>query len=133
MRRTLIILLLLALAGGVAAYFAHTRKQQELHAAVRRDAALKDNLFQMRKAIDHFRQAEGRYPHALQELVPKYIREIPKDPITNEANWRLTTEETVVPSNDFGQAPSEGAKSVILDVHSAAPGAGHDGVRYADY
>lgn len=133
MRRALILLILLALAGGVAAYIVQTRKQQEIHAAAGRDAALKENLFQMRKAIDNFREAEGRYPHSLGELVPKYIRMIPKDPITNEANWRLTTEETVVPSNDFGQAPSEGAKSVILDVHSAAPGVGRNGVRYADY
>src|SRR5215212_2265114 len=44
-----------------------------------REAALKDDLFQMRKAIDNFYADKQRYPASLEELVPNYIRSIPKD------------------------------------------------------
>ena len=76
------------------------RKEKEAHFA--RAAALMDNLATMRKAIDTFHATEGRYPRTLEELVPKYIRRIPPDPVTGSATtWRVTTEETVQQSRDF--------------------------------
>lgn len=98
-----------------------------------RQAALKDNLFQLRKAIDNYRADNGQHPPSLEALVPKYIRKIPADPITQKADWRVTTEESVAPSADFTTAPSSASSSVVVDVHSAAEGADRDGKPYASY
>jgi general secretion pathway protein G len=98
-----------------------------------RDAALKDNLAQMRKAIDNYRADHHTNPPSLEALVPNYIRRIPADPITLKPDWRVTTEESVQPSADFTTAPSGGSTSVVVDVRSAAPGTDRDGVPYANY
>ncbi len=51
------------------------------------EAALVHNLAEMRKAIDDFYADTQRYPNDLNELVPKYLRRIPDDPITKTADW----------------------------------------------
>lgn len=98
-----------------------------------RDAVLKQHLAEMRAALARYKADHGRYPHRLEDLVPAYLRRIPPDPITHEANWRLTTEETVQPSSDFQSATAPAPQSVVIDVHSAAPGADRDGVLYSNY
>lgn len=98
-----------------------------------RDLALKNTLAGMRSAIASFRADQGRQPHNLEELVPKYLPAIPPDPITGAQTWRLTTEETVQPSSDFQPSTGPAAASVIIDVHSGAPGADRDGVLYSNY
>lgn len=46
------------------------------------------NIATLRDAIDKFYADQGRYPQALDELVAKnYLRHIPKDPITEAADW----------------------------------------------
>jgi general secretion pathway protein G len=105
----------------------------ERHDAAR-DQTLKHDLAVMRQAIEKYRATEGRYPYSLQELVPRYLRAIPPDPITNSTNtWRVTTEETVQPSTDFTSDTAAASRSVIVDVHSGAPGADRDGVLYSNY
>jgi general secretion pathway protein G len=94
------------------------------------DAALKDNLFQMRKAIDNFYETQKRYPYTLEELVPNYLRRIPVDPVTGSAKtWRLVTEETVQPNADFTTATTATTepRPGIIDVHSGA------GKPYSEY
>jgi general secretion pathway protein G len=114
-----------------AAYSARTiHKEKEQHYA--RAAALKDNLASMRKAIARFRETEGRYPRTLPELVPKYLRRIPTDPVTNKAEWRLETEETVQPSTDFTEKVPATA-SYVIDVRSTAGGKDADGVPFSTY
>jgi len=98
-----------------------------------RDAVLKDQLTQMRTAIAKYRADKGSFPPSLDALTPKYIRRIPADPITLDTNWRLTTEESVQPSADFTTAASSASSSVVVDVHSAAPGSDRTGVPYANY
>jgi general secretion pathway protein G len=96
------------------------------------EAVLKENLTQMRKAIDNFYADHQRYPATLEELVPNYIREIPRDPMTGSATtWRVITEETVQPNADFttattGTVPSP-ARPGIVDVRSGA------GKPYSEY
>src|SRR5688500_14410187 len=98
-RRLAIILGVIMILG--AAYGARVIRNEKV-AHFRRAAALQDHLNGMRKAIDEFRSVEGRYPRNLEELVPKYLRRIPVDPVTGSAStWRVTTEETVQPSSDF--------------------------------
>jgi general secretion pathway protein G len=108
--------------------------RREKHAHFARAAALSDNLATMRKAIDNFYAAEKRYPRSLQELVPKYIKRIPKDPVTgSETTWKVTTEETVQPRNDFSTDPPAKTESYIIDVHSGASGKDATGTPFADY
>ncbi|HYH10303.1 MAG TPA: type II secretion system protein G [Thermoanaerobaculia bacterium] len=85
-----------------------------------RDAALKAYLAEMRAGIKTFHQEHGRYPHSLEELVPKHLRRIPVDPVTNSHDtWRLTTEEVVPQNADFTTAAAK-TQTFVLDVHSGA-------------
>jgi general secretion pathway protein G len=115
----LLLLALLALA---------CREDQE---RLRREEALKQNLAQMRRAIAAYHAEHGRYPAALQDLVPKHLPAVPADPLGGE--WRITTEETVQPSSDFQTTTSEAPAPVVIDVHSGAPGTDRNGVPYANY
>ena len=120
--RALSLLALLVLAGACERYDAE------------RDATLRQNVAGIRKAIANFRQDTGRYPYTLDELVPKYTREVPEDPFTNSnRTWRVTTEETVQPSSDFQTGTAAAPRSVIVDVHSTAEGADRNGVLYSSY
>lgn len=85
------------------------------------EAVLQQDLALMRDALDkHFADA-GRYPGTLDELVTKrYLRSIPKDPLTQAPSW------TVVP-------PSDPQKGGVFDVHSTAKGTGSNGTPYASW
>ena len=58
-----------------------------------KETALKQNLKEMREAIDHYHADKGEYPANLQTLVlERYLRFIPEDPITEKADtWQITT------------------------------------------
>ncbi len=97
-----------------------------------REAALKDNLFSMRKAIDNFYADKQRYPNDLNELVPNYIRRIPKDPITDQPDW-----EPVIDSPDPDAPPEtdpEGnpLQPGVVDIRSKATGQSLDNVPYTE-
>ena len=75
------------------------------------EAALKENLHEMREAIDAYHADKNKWPPALDALVTeKYLREIPRDPITQLVDWRTTPSEPD-PTN---QQDEPG----ISDVHS---------------
>lgn len=87
-----------------------------------REAVLKENLAQMRTAIDQYYADRGTYPRQLEELVErKYLRSIPADPFTE------TSSTWIASRADDQQA--EG----ISDVKSGADGVARDGTRYADW
>lgn len=87
-----------------------------------REAVLRENLHQMRDALDKYYGDNGRYPDKLQDLVTRrYLRRIPPDPITDsDQTWVL------VPPTD----PRMGG---IYDIHSGASGNGKDGTAYATW
>ena len=107
------------------------QKEKEAHFA--RATALKDTLSTMRKAIANFHDDHGRYPRTLEELVPNYIRQVPRDPVTGSTTWRLVTEETVQPSSDFTTGSPAKTETYIIDVHSGASGKDATGVPFATY
>lgn len=73
-----------------------------------RVAVQSQNLTVMRDAIDKFHGDRGRYPNSLDELVgAKYLRAIPVDPVTEQADW------VVIP-------PRGSALGQVFDVQSAA-------------
>jgi general secretion pathway protein G len=96
-------------------------RKMMLHA---RETVLRDDLFQMRKAIDQFTADKGAMPQSPDDLAGKYLREIPVDPITNERDWNWVT----------GEDPysTEGG-SGITDVHSSSTEEASDGTHYSDW
>ena len=104
-----------------------------------REAALKDNLFTMRKAIDNFYADKQRYPTDLNELVPNYIRRIPSDPITKQVDWELVMDDPLSaagrerrahPVRNRSRAPS--LQPGVIDVKSKAAGMTLDNVPYTE-
>jgi len=123
MRRVVIAVAVVVLAGGAFAAWQH-KKQVEARVQQGKREALRAELTVMRKAISNFHSDKGRYPHSLEELVPQYLRRVPVDPMTRSASWRLTTEESVHVSDDFTASTTSKSESVVIDVHSSAPGYG---------
>lgn len=85
-----------------------------------RESVLRQNLAQMRDAIDKYMGDNGRYPESLDELIAKrYLRKVPADPITERADtWIIVPPER----NDAGK---------VFDVRSGASGRARDGSDYA--
>jgi len=100
-----------------------------------REAALMDNLMSMRKAIDNFYADKQRYPSTLTELVPSYIRKIPKDPITDQQDWEEVMDD---PMSLDGEAPSAEtdpeamSQPGVVDVKSRAEGVTLSNVPYSE-
>lgn len=94
----------------------------QLHA---RETVLKQDLKDMRKAIDQFAADKEALPKELEDLASAgYIREIPTDPITGEKDWKVEEDEDTI-SREGGQG--------IVDVFSSASGEGSDGTPYSNY
>jgi general secretion pathway protein G len=90
-----------------------------------RETVLKENLWQMRRAIDQFNADKGRLPQSIDELVEnKYLRERPIDPIEEKAEW----------DEIQGDDPNdpEGGQGVT-DVKSLSDGSDAEGKAYRDY
>lgn len=99
-----------------------------------REAALKDNLFQMRKAIDNFYADKQRYPSSLEELVPNYIRRIPADPITMQPDWETVMDDPLSQEGEMSADtdPNAMAEPGIVDVKSRAEGQTLDNKPYSE-
>ena len=115
---TVIELLVVLAAIGLLLSIAAPRYLAHLDAA--RETALKQDLHQLRDAIDKFYGDQARYPAALDELVAKrYLRALPVDPITQRTDgWVIV-------------APPDKAAGTVFDVRSGAPGRASDGSAYA--
>jgi general secretion pathway protein G len=117
----LIVMVLLVLLAGVslALYGNSVTRGKE--------AALKEDLFQMRKAIDEYYADKGKYPSDLQSLVSeKYLRSIAPDPFTNSAEtWQQVPAE-LDPGNPAAEAG-------VADVKSGSDQTGSDGRPYSEW
>ena len=99
-----IILILLSLATG--RYVRSVERAKE--------AALKQDLAVMRKAIDEYTLDKLAAPQSLDDLVSAgYLREVPTDPITGKKDWLVDYETDVLIS-------PEQTSTGISDVHSAS-------------
>jgi len=86
-----------------------------------REAALRENLFILRDVIDQHYADHGTYPPALEVLVEKrYLRKVPKDPITGLENTWLLVADT----------DEHGVEAGIFDVKSGSDQAAMDGTLY---
>ena len=102
------------------------------------EAALKDNLTQLRKCIDNYYADKQHYPTSLEDLVPNYVRRIPPDPITKQADWELIMDNPLESSEGGTEAipaetdPNASQEPGIIDVKSKAPGETLDHVPYSE-
>ena len=90
-----------------------------------RETVLKENLWQLRRAIDQFSSDKGKLPASIDDLVTeKYLRDKPKDPITEKEEWDEI-------QGDDPNSP-EGAQG-MTDVKSLAEGDDSEGVPFSKY
>src|SRR3989440_7910635 len=90
-----------------------------------RETVLHDDLTRIRSLIDQYAADKGKLPQSLDDLVTAgYIREVPKDPITDEKEWKL----------DTGEDPysTEGGSGVI-NVHSSSSDVSTEGTPYSEW
>ena len=103
----LIVMVIITILSGisVAMYGNGVKKANE--------ATLKQDLHEMREAIDAYHADKNKWPPTLDALVTeKYLREIPRDPFTQAVDWRTT------PSEPDPTNPQD--EPGISDVHSAS-------------
>jgi len=90
-----------------------------------RETVLKDDLHKMRELIDQYAADKGKLPQSLDDLISSgYMREVPKDPITDNKDWNIVT----------GDDPysSEGGTGVT-DVHSSSSEVSTEGTPYSEW
>jgi general secretion pathway protein G len=111
-----------------------------------KERILRYDLWQMRDAIDHYKDAADRnlfqikldsqgYPPDLQTLVDgveiqgkkvRFLRRIPVDPITGKAEWGMRSMQDDPDSDSFGGQN-------LFDVYSKSDGTALDGTKYSDW
>lgn len=90
-----------------------------------KEAVLREDLYRFRDLIDQYQADKGRYPESLQALVADgYLRKIPTDPFTRQADWQ----EEPAPADPDN--PDEGG---IYDVHSASQELSSSGAPYSEW
>jgi general secretion pathway protein G len=87
-----------------------------------KEAALKENLSVLRRALDEYYSDTGKYPERLLALTEQhYLRAVPLDPVTNRS-------DTWVPV-----AGADEDDKTIIDVKSGARGKSLDGSEYGSW
>ena len=65
-----------------------------------KESVLRQNLFTLRTVIDEYTYDKAKAPQALQDLVTAgYLRQIPVDPMTGQADWTVEMEDAVTSVN----------------------------------
>ena len=122
---TLIELLIVMTLLVVLATIGMPTYQNSVHRA--REATLKEDLFRMRDAIDQYYADKTKYPQSLQDLVTDgYLREIPKDPITNSRDTWTTVAAEPDPNN-------VAAEPGVYDVKSGSEETSLEGTKYSEW
>jgi general secretion pathway protein G len=90
-----------------------------------RETVLKDDLHKMRELLDQYAADKGKLPQSLDDLVTAgYMRELPKDPITDNKDWVIAT----------GDDPySTQGGTGVTDVHSASGDVSSEGTPYSEW
>jgi general secretion pathway protein G len=108
-----------------------------------KERELRRDLWEMRDAIDRYKDAADKgamqvkadsmgYPPDLETLVNgvdiqdkkvKFLRRIPKDPMTGDTDWGLRSNQDDADSDSFGGQN-------VFDVHSKSIGTALDGTKY---
>ena len=117
---TLLELMIVMAIMGILITIAQPNLKQSIVRA--REAVLREDLYQIRDALDQYYADNGKYPAQLADLINQsektksYLRGIPKDPFTGADDWITIALES-----------EEGG---VFDVHSASPLVATDGTAY---
>ena len=92
-----------------------------------KEAVLKQDLFQLRDAIDQYYADKGQWPSTIDALVSEgYVRKLPEDPFTKSATtWQS------VPAEPDPNNPT--AEVGVYDIKSGSEATALDGTKYADW
>jgi general secretion pathway protein G len=91
-----------------------------------KESVLKQDLFTLRQVISQYTLDKQKAPQSLDDIVQAgYIKVVPKDPFTNEANWTVDQEDSV--------AAVDQTEPGIVDVHSASNLVATDGTEYSSW
>jgi len=91
-----------------------------------KESVLKQDLFTLRQVISQYTLDKQKAPQSLDDVVQAgYLKVIPKDPFTNEANWAPEQEDSTMAVDQ--QEPG------IVDVHSASNETATDGTAYSSW
>ena len=91
-----------------------------------RESVLRSNLQTLRNVISQYTLDKQKAPQSLDELVTAgYLRQVPIDPMTREANWEVVQEDVMMAVDQ--QDPG------ITDVHSASSATASDGTAYSTW
>ncbi|RRA47372.1 type II secretion system protein [Acidipila sp. EB88] len=122
---TLVELMIVMLIIGVLAAIAIPSYTASLRSA--REAVFNEDLHVMRQAIDSFTMDKEKAPQSLDDLVQSgYLKEIPKDPITQ-------SRDTWVPDQDDSVESVDQTSGGITNVHGGSAQAGTDGRPYSEW
>lgn len=90
-----------------------------------REVVLKENLWQMRRAIDQYTGDKGKLPANIDALVEaRYLHERPIDPVMNNTEWKeIMGEDTNTTDGSQG----------LKDVKTMADGEDSEGVAFSEY
>ena len=91
-----------------------------------KEGVLKQDLFTLRQVIDQYTLDKQKAPQSLDDIAAAgYIKKVPIDPFTSEANWTVDQEDATqaVDQQDPG----------INDVHSASNQTSSDGTAYSTW
>lgn len=116
----IVVTLIVVLAGiGISTYALSVRRAKE--------AVLREDLFRLRDAVDQYNADKGSYPPDLASLVSGgYLRQVPRDPITESADtWQIVMSEPDPANPD--------ATPGVFDVKSGAEGSAIDGTPYSEW
>jgi len=136
----IVAITILLILTGMAIPIARVRIKRE------RERELRYDLWQMRDAIDRYKDAADRnafqvkigtegYPPDLDTLVDgvdvggkkvRFLRKIPVDPMTGQADWATRSMQ------DDPQSQS-GSGQNVFDVHSRSQDTALDGTKYSDW
>jgi general secretion pathway protein G len=89
-----------------------------------KERVLKNNLRNMRTVMDEYTYDKQKAPQTLNDLVrQRYLRQIPVDPITGNADWKIIMED---PSNAVNQSEPR-----IFDIRSVLDKVSREGTPYS--
>lgn len=91
-----------------------------------KESVLKQNLFTLRTVIDNYTYDKSHAPQTLQDLVTEgYLRQIPVDPMTGQADWAVVMEDAVTSVNQMEPG--------IFDIHSKSDKKSLEGTPYNEW
>jgi general secretion pathway protein G len=90
------------------------------------EAALHQDLAEMRKAIQNYTLDKEAAPNSLDDLVSaQYLREVPNDPMTRQKDWMVVDCDELLSADQTSTG--------ICDVHSGSDNNSTDGSAYSSW